>query len=199
MASATAAPRPEPTMTVLTRPSQLQGRQRTQGGGEAAGHGIVGFPRCLAQSPPPELAVVPSGDADRPSHSYFVSSLEKTADDISQDPVRYSRLRHITSSTHSERARVFLNLANEFREQRWIELERTRIGEARRPLFTEARGAQHTPTQSRPERGRSATARPARENPNEAGETLRAVQRVLADEEDEAPLLPPREGDGDSD
>ena len=170
-------------MTVLIRQSQALHRQHHQRGSEAAGQGIVERPRC--QAPPALAAEVPSSSESHRGHSHFVSSLEKTADEISQDPLRYSRLRRLTRRTQSERARTFLDLADESREQRWIELERTRVGEPRRPLVSEPRRPRVTLPQIRP----AAAAR-----------TMREVQRALADEDDEAPLLPrQRDGGGDSD
>ena len=132
--------------------------------------------------------------------AHFVSSLEKMADDISQDPLRYSRLQHLTRSTHSERGQTFLNLADEFREQRWIELERIRVGEARRPLLSEPQGSRRAPPPRKYDRGRSPTKRTQTGNQREAAAGLRAVRQSLADEEDSVPLLPPlRAEEGDSD
>ena len=115
-------------------------------------------------------------DARQRGRSVYVSSKEKTADSISQDPRRYSNLRQLAHDTHSEHARTYLELAGEFREQRWIELEKTRVGNACRPQGAEAG--------SRPQTQRSHRAL-------SAPSTLRAVQKTLADEDDEAPLLPP--------
>ena len=100
---------------------------------------------------------------------------KKTADEISQDPKRYDALKQMASRTRSETARSFLGLADECREQRWIELERTSVGEPRRPLKTLRKRA-------KPVRPKSRAAR--------AEHALRRVQRALAQEDDEAPLIP---------
>ena len=100
----------------------------------------------------------------------------KTADEISQDPRRYSNLRQLAHDRQSAHARTYLDLADEFREQRWIELERTRVGDARRPLATETHSRRPVQPQHRAD---------------SAPSTMRAVQQALADEDDEAPLLPP--------
>ena len=100
---------------------------------------------------------------------------KKTADEISQDPKRYDNLKQMASRTRSETARSYLGLADECREQRWIELERTSVGEPRRPLKTLRKRA-------KPVRPKSRAAR--------AEHVLRRVQRALAQEDDEAPLIP---------
>ena len=110
---------------------------------------------------------------------------KKTADEISQDPKRYDNLRQMARRTQSETARSFLGLADECREQRWIELERTRVGEPRRPLKTA--------------RKRAKPVRPKRKTALEE-HTLRRVQRALAQEDDDAPLIPTQSRDeGSSD
>ena len=79
----------------------------------------------------------------------------------------------------------FLGLADECREQRWIELERTSAGEPRRPLKTLRKRA-------KPVRPQARTA--------QVEHVLRRVQRALAQEDDEAPLLPAAsKGEGSSD
>ena len=145
--------------------------------------GIVGVPRC--QPPEEPEAEVFSTSSRSHGQAFYVSAMEKTADEISQDPHRYDALRRLASRSMSETARSFLGMADECREQRWIELERTSIGEARRPLKTLKQRAK--PVQLAQE-------------PAQAEQALRRVQRALAQEDDEAPLLPaPSRDEGSSD
>ena len=186
-------------MAVLTRPRLQQRRQQTPAAdSHAAGSSIVGSPRCYA---PPAAEEPLAAASDSPARqANFVSSLEKTADEISQDPLRYSRLQHLTHSTQSERGRVFLNLANEFREQRWIELERIRVGEARRPLLSAFQGRRQAPPPSTDDRGGSPKKRARTGSQQETVAALQALRQSLADEEDTAPLLPPQgAGEDESD
>ena len=151
--------------------------------GDPAADGIVGFPRCHPSAEP--AAEVFSASSRCHGQAFYVSAMEKTADEISQDPQRYDALKQLASSSRSETARSFLGLADECREQRWIELERTSVGEPRRPLKTLKKRA-------KPVRPQPRTA--------QAEHALRRVQRALAQEDDEAPLLPaPGRDEGSSD
>ena len=135
--------------------------------------------------PCPETPERPARATSGTGVARYLSSEEKFADVLSQDPLRYSRLRSLSRSTHSEKARTFLGLADNFREQRVIELERAQNGETQRPALQD------------PLRRPKPAPRPASEPP---AHTMRAVQRALAEEEDEAPLLRlPQEGGDDSD
>ena len=170
--------RPEPTMARLQMNRLYKGKLRANAisapvSGALAADGIVGFPRC--QPPAEPEAEVFSASSRCHGQAFYVSAMEKTADEISQDPQRYDALRQLASSSRSETARSFLGLADECREQRWIELERTSVGEPRRPLKTLKKRA-------KPVRPKSRAA--------QAEHALRRVQRALAQEDDEAPLIP---------
>ena len=177
-------------MAVLTRPRLQQRRQQTPAAdSHAAGSSIVGSPRCYAQPAAEEPLAAASDSPARQAN--VVSSLEKTADEISQDPLRYRRLQDLTHNTQSERGQVFLNLANEFREQRWIELERIRVGGARRPLLSAYQGRRQAPPPSTDDREATPKKRARKGSQRETVATLQALRQSLADEEDTAPLLPP--------
>ena len=160
-------------MTVLQRRRWFKGKRRAPASSGPAERGIVGVPRCHSLAEP--AAEVFSASERPKGQAYYVSSIEKTADEISQDPKRYDNLRQMAHRTRSETARSYLGLADECREQRWIELERTSVGEPRRPLKTIRKRAKPVRPKSRATR---------------AEHVLRRVQRALAQEDDDAPLIP---------
>ena len=169
--------RPAPTMTVLARAGL---RRQRPGHGLPPGVGQAGTAGCPGYQPAQQTEG--AGQANfvqsvQPHSSRHLTPQEHHADIISQDPIKYSRLRAM-AATGSCQAQSYLNLADECREQRWIELERVSVHESQ-SIREHQQGRCTTPKTPK-----------HRADQDSSVATLRAVRQALAQAEDERPLLP---------